>query len=231
LRVLLVEDDRRLARAIAEGLAVHNVALTQTHDAASARRDALLGGYDVIVLDVMLPDGNGIELCRWIRAVRDETPILMLTARDTVEDRVRGLDAGADDYLVKPFALAELLARVRALARRSPGILPEVIHVADLVADLRSRKVTRAGRDLSLTNKEWDLFEFFVRHHGAVVGRAEITAYVWDENHDPFSNALEVLVRRLRAKLDDGFGRKLIHTVRGAGYRFGIEDSSRPEGP
>lgn len=221
MHVLLVEDDRRLASAIADGLSAHQVEVTTAHDAGEGRQAATLNDYDVLILDVMLPDSDGFELCRWLRREGDATPILMLTARDSVPDRVRGLDAGADDYLVKPFSFAELLARLRALARRVPGFLPERVRVADLSADLRSRTLTRGGRPIELTNKEWDLFEFFVRHHDAVVGRAAITAYVWDENHDPFSNALEVLVRRLRAKLDDGFERKLIHTVRGAGYRFG----------
>jgi len=221
MRVLIVEDDGRLARALKEGLEQNRVSVALATDAACGRREAILNDYDVLVLDVMLPDGSGFDLCRRLRADGDRTPILLLTARDTVADRVRGLTAGADDYLIKPFAFAELEARLRALARRVPGFLPERIEVADLVADLRSRSVTRKGRVLTLTNKEWDLFECFVRHLGAVVSREQLTAYVWDDNHDPFSNALEVLVRRLRAKIDDDYDDKLIHTVRGAGYRFG----------
>ena len=145
----------------------------------------------------------------------------MLTAKRGEFDEAEGLDTGADDYLTKPFAFAELTARIRALARRLPSLLPERVRVEDLIADLRSRRIARDSRVITLTNKEWDLFEFFVRHIGAVVSRAAITSYVWDENHDPFSNALEVLVRRLRAKIDDDFEPKLIRTVRGAGYRFG----------
>jgi two-component system copper resistance phosphate regulon response regulator CusR len=146
----------------------------------------------------------------------------MLTARDTLDDKVAGLAAGADDYLVKPFAFRELLARVEALARRPAGMMPAVSTFADLEVDLRTRKVQRGGREITLTAKEFELLEFFVRHAGSVVDRAAITGYVWDDNHDPFTNALEVLVRRLRRKIDDDFEPKLIQTLRGAGYRFGV---------
>jgi two-component system copper resistance phosphate regulon response regulator CusR len=190
-----------------------------TYDDGRAR--GVLGSYDVVILDVMLPGGSGFDLCRALRERGVGTPILMLTARDTVADRVTGLDAGADDYLTKPFAFPELVARVRALARRRPTPLPEVVRVADLEADLGAHRVRRGGRDVELTAKEFALLEFFVRHHGQVVDRAAITAHVWDENHDPFTNVLEVLVRRLRRKIDDGHEPKLIHTLRGAGYRFG----------
>jgi len=148
-------------------------------------------------------------------------PILMLTARDTVDDRVLGLDAGADDYLTKPFAFRELLARVRALARRRPALVPQVVQVADLVVDLASRRVTRAAQSLELTAKEFALLEVLVLNAGHVVDRAAITAHVWDDNHDPFTNVLEVLVRRLRRKIDEGFAPKLVQTVRGAGYMLG----------
>ena len=146
---------------------------------------------------------------------------MMLTARDAVDDRVAGLDAGADDYLPKPYAFRELLARVRALARRQPRLEPQRHRFADLEVDLLSRSVRRGRRDIELTAKEFALLEVFVRHAGEVLDRAAITAHVWDENHDPFTNVLEVLVRRLRRKLDDGFEPKLIQTLRGAGYRFG----------
>jgi two-component system copper resistance phosphate regulon response regulator CusR len=146
----------------------------------------------------------------------------MLTARTAVEDRVAGLEGGADDYLAKPFDFRELLARVRALARRPTAWAEEMFALADLRVDLRSRRLERAGNAIELTAKEWVLLEFFIRHADKVVDRAAISAYVWDENHDPFSNVLEVLVGRLRRKLDDGFMPKLIHTLRGAGYRFGV---------
>jgi two-component system copper resistance phosphate regulon response regulator CusR len=169
----------------------------------------------------MLPGGSGFDLCTLLRRRGVRTPILMLTARDTVDDRVAGLDAGADDYLTKPFAFRELEARVRALARRGPALVPERVRVADLEVDLGSRRVSRSGRSIQLTAKEFALLEFFARHAGQVVDRAAITAHVWDENHDPFTNVLEVLIRRLRRKIDDPFEPKLIHTLRGAGYRFG----------
>jgi two-component system, OmpR family, copper resistance phosphate regulon response regulator CusR len=182
---------------------------------------ALIASWTVIILDVMLPDGSGIELCRRLRAADVDTPILMLTARDTLDDKVIGLEAGADDYLVKPFAFRELRARVEALGRRRPTLAPETVEVADLRVDLRTREVRRGGRDIELTTKEFALLDVLLMHQGAVVDRATISAHVWDANHDPFTNALEVLVRRLRAKIDDPFEPKLIHTVRGAGYRFG----------
>jgi two-component system copper resistance phosphate regulon response regulator CusR len=169
----------------------------------------------------MLPGGSGFELCRALRKRGVGTPVLMLTARDTVDDRVQGLDAGADDYLTKPFAFRELVARLHALARRRPTPLPEIATIADLEVDLRGHRVRRAGREIELTAKEFALLEFLVRHTAQVVDRAAITAHVWDENHDPFTNVLEVLVRRLRRKIDDGFDVKLIHTLRGAGYRLG----------
>ena len=170
----------------------------------------------------MLPGGSGFDLCRQLRATGLATPILMLTARDAVDDRVAGLDVGADDYLTKPFAFRELLARVRALARRRRDLEPEVVAIADLEVDLARRRVVRAGREIELTAKEFALLACFVEHRDQVIGRALITAHVWDDNHDPFTNVLEVLVRRLRRKIDDGFEPKLIHTFRGAGYRLGL---------
>ncbi len=221
MHILVIEDDPELSSVIATGLHEqgHQVALAQTHDDGILR--ASLGSFDVIVLDVMLPGGDGFALCRELRRRSIGTPILMLTARDTVDDRVRGLDAGADDYLTKPFAFRELVARVRALARRPRTPLPEVVQVADLQVDLQSHRVRRAGHAIELTAKEFALLEFLVRHHDTVVDRGAITSHVWDENHDPFTNVLEVLVRRLRRKIDDPFEPKLIHTLRGAGYRFG----------
>ncbi len=182
----------------------------------------VLGTFDVIVLDVMLPGGSGFELCRHLRSRDVSTPILMLTARDTVEDRVSGLDEGADDYLTKPFAFRELVARVKALSRRRSALMPKQVSIADLVVDLESRRVSRAGKAIELTAKEFALLEFLALHEDQVVGRAAISAHVWDENHDPFTNVLEVLVKRLRRKIDDEFDQKLLHTLRGAGYRLGV---------
>ena len=221
MRVLLVEDDPELASVLEDGLVEENFQIIREATIDGARTRATLGAFDVIVLDVMLPGGNGFDLCRELRERGVGTPVLMLTARDTIDDRVRGLDSGADDYLTKPFAFRELVARVRALARRRPTPLPDVVRVADLEVDMLGHRVQRAGKSIELTAKEFALLEFFARHAGEVVDRAAITAHVWDENHDPFTNVLEVLVRRLRRKIDDGFDVKLIHTFRGAGYRLG----------
>jgi two-component system, OmpR family, copper resistance phosphate regulon response regulator CusR len=221
MRVLLVEDDRSLAEIVVAGMREQHLTVLVASSVREGRERAELGHFDVIVLDVMLPDGSGFDLCAWIRERKITTPILMLTARDAVDDRVKGLESGADDYLIKPFAFRELVARVRALARRRPAIAAMEYRIADLHVDLASRVVSRNGATIHLTAKEFLLLEFFVLHAGAVVDRAAITAHVWDENHDPFTNVLEVLVRRLRRKIDDDYEPRLIQTVRGAGYRFG----------
>lgn len=221
MRVLIVEDDPALAGVLREGLAEHDILsiVAGTFDGG-----LLQGGssaLDVILLDVLLPGGSGFDLCRRLRKKGVKTPIIMLTAKDAVDDRVVGLEAGADDYLTKPFAFRELLARIRAVVRRPPALAPEVVRVADLEVDLGRRTARRGRHEIRLTAKEFSLLEFFVRHAGQVVDRAAITAHVWDENHDPFTNVLEVLVRRLRRKIDDDYDPKLIQTLRGAGYRFG----------
>ena len=221
MRILVVEDDPELANLLVNGLREEGLQVAHESTLPGARMRVALGTFDVVVLDVMLPGGDGFTLCREMRASGNGTRVLMLTARDTVDDRVAGLEAGADDYLTKPFAFRELVARVRALARRPAVALPETATVEDLEVDLRSHRVRRGGREIELTAKEFALLEFFVRHAGEVVDRAAITAHVWDENHDPFTNVLEVLVRRLRRKIDDGYDVKLIHTLRGAGYRLG----------
>ena len=222
VRVLLVEDDAELANEVAMGLRGAGARVARAGSARDGRRIALDEEFDVLILDVMLPGENGFSLCRSLRDDGIETPILMLTARDAVDDRVTGLDAGADDYLTKPFALQELIARVRALARRKPTLSPRVVRVADLEVDLGARRARRADRTIELTAKEFALLECFALHPDVVLDRAAITAHVWDDNHDPFTNVLEVLVRRLRRKIDDGFEPKLIHTMRGAGYRLGV---------
>jgi two-component system copper resistance phosphate regulon response regulator CusR len=221
VRVLVVEDDPELAAIIARGFLEQGIDVVLETTFSGGKTRAALGAFDVMVLDVMLPGGNGFDLCREIRKRGIGTPVLMLTARDAVDDRVRGLESGGDDYLTKPFAFKELVARVRALARRRPTPLPEVVKVADLEVDILAHRVKRAGKPIELTAKEFALLEFFARHSGQVVDRASITAHVWDENHDPFTNVLEVLVRRLRRKIDDDYPVKLIHTFRGAGYRLG----------
>jgi two-component system copper resistance phosphate regulon response regulator CusR len=216
-----VEDDPGLAAIVKSGLSEQGMQVVAVATYEAGKMKAVLGSFDVLILDVMLPGGSGFELCRELRAREIATPILMLTARDTVDDRVAGLEVGADDYLTKPFAFKELLARVRALGRRRGAPLPETLRVGDLEVDLSAHRVRRDGKSIELTAREFALLEFFVLHPGQVVDRAAITAHVWDENHDPFTNVLEVLVRRLRRKVDDDFPTKLIQTVRGAGYRLG----------
>lgn len=221
MRILLVEDDREIASVLVEGFRERGLRVDPCATYAAGEAQVAAATYDVVILDVMLPGGSGFDLCRGMRTHGITAPVLMLTARDAVEDRVEGLESGADDYLVKPFAFAELLARVRALGRRPRTITPETIRVGDLEVQLGSRRVVRAGRPIRLTAKEFALLECFIQHQGQVVDRATITAYVWDDNHDPFTNVLDVLIRRLRRKIDDGFARQLIQTMRGAGYRFG----------
>ena len=222
MRILLVEDDAELSAVLESGLGEQGFQVVHAGSYDAGRERAVFGSFDVVILDVMLPGGSGFDLCRDLRRRGAGTPILMLTARDALDDRVAGLEVGADDYLTKPFAFRELLARVRALARRRPTPLPDVVRVADLEVDLTAHRVRRGGRAIELTAKEFALLELFVTRRDAVVDRAAITAFVWDENHDPFTNVLEVLVRRLRRKIDDDFEPKLIHTLRGAGYRFGV---------
>jgi DNA-binding response OmpR family regulator len=218
MRILVVEDETALAASLAKGLrqAAHAVDLAPT--LAEARSRLSMERYDAVLLDLGLPDGSGLALAREIRGRGDRVPILVLTARDSVGDRVAGLDAGADDYVVKPFALEEVLARLRALERRAPEFRPSVIAVADLLVDPSARSATRAGAAIPLTTTEYALLEFLARHAGSVLGRAEISAHVWDENYDPFSNVIDVYVARLRKKVDRPGLVPLLHTVRGAGY-------------
>ena len=222
MRVLIVEDDAELAGLLRDGLREHRIDPTVAATFADGVARAQSGDYDVIILDVRLPGGSGFDLCDRLRQGGLTTPVLMLTALDAVDDRVRGLAAGADDYLTKPFAFRELVARLHALARRRALTLaPAKLALNDLEVDVGSRAVRRGGRPIALTAKEFALLEFLLRHPGQVVERSAITAHIWDDNHDPFANVLEVLMRRLRSKIDDGFDMKLIHTVRGAGYRIG----------
>jgi len=218
MRILVVEDESALAASLAKGLrqAAHAVDLAPT--LAEARVRMAMEQYDAVLLDLGLPDGSGLALAREIRSRGDRVPILVLTARDSVRDRVAGLDAGADDYVVKPFALEEVLARLRALERRAPDFRATVITVADLQVDPSTRSAIRAGTPIPLTTTEYALLEFLARHAGSVLGRAEISAHVWDENYDPFSNVIDVYVARLRKKVDLPGLVPLLHTVRGAGY-------------
>src|SRR6266403_1062970 len=218
MRILLVEDEARMAQAIKRGLRNAAYAVDVARDGDDALYQASINDYDAVILDVMLPRRNGFEVCRELRAQGSRIPILMLTARDAVEDRISGLDTGADDYLTKPFEFGELLARLRALLRRTGELRPAQISVADLVVDTVGQRVTRGGKSISLTAKEYALIEFLARNEGRVVGRAEIAEHVWDEEFDPFSNLIEVYVNRVRRKIDAPPHKPLLHTRRGAGY-------------
>ena len=218
VRVLLVEDERRILNFVAKGLRENAYAVDTAADGEEALYQVAINDYDVIILDVMIPKKDGFAVCSDLRKSGCRIPILMLTARDTVEDRINGLDFGADDYLVKPFDFNELLARLRALLRRNSEIRPPKTVVGDLVLDTTAQRVWRAGHEIVLTAKEYALLEYLAREQSKVVGRAEIAEHVWDENFDAFSNLIEVYIWRLRAKIDDGFDNKLIHTRRGSGY-------------
>ncbi|HMF54882.1 MAG TPA: response regulator transcription factor, partial [Pyrinomonadaceae bacterium] len=214
----------RIARFISKGLREQTYAVDVIADGEDALYKAAINDYDAVILDVLIPGRDGFEVCRELRASGSGVPVLMLTARDAVEDRVRGLDTGADDYLTKPFEVAELLARLRALLRRGTTVRPATIMIADLVIDTRPHRVTRAGRKIELTAKEYALLEYLAREEGRVLTRAEIAEHVWDENFDPFSNLIDVNINRLRRKVDDGFSVQLIHTRRGEGYMLAAPD-------
>jgi len=218
VRILLVEDDRQLRDSIARGLREASYAVDDAADGARALFLTAVNEYDAIVLDVVLPRRDGLEVCREIRRKGSHAPVLMLTARDTVEDKITGLDAGADDYLTKPFDFGELLARLRALTRRRGDVLPGELTVADLTVDTRRHAARRGRRDIALTTKEYALLEYLVRNAGRIVTRTEINAHVWDDNHDPFSNLIDVYMSRLRRKVDGGEALALISTRRGVGY-------------
>lgn len=218
MRVLLVEDDPRIARFVAQGLREAAYAVDVTANGEDALYKASINEYDAMILDVMIPGRDGFAVCRELRAGGTHIPVLMLTARDAVEDRVKGLDTGADDYLTKPFEVAELLARLRALLRRGHVVIPAAICVADMIIDTRGQRASREGRIIQLTTKEYALLEYLARNADRVVGRAEISEHVWDENYDPLSNSIDVHINRLRRKVDAGFASPLIHTRRGAGY-------------
>jgi DNA-binding response OmpR family regulator len=223
MRILVVEDDKDLARFVRKGLQEERHAVDVAEDGEAALELASSGGYDLMIVDVMLPKIDGLTLCRRIRAWGDRTPILLLTARDTIEDKVVGLDAGADDYLTKPFAFAELVARVRALMRRggpTPGVQ---LKAADLVVDVAAHRVWRAGREINLTNKEYALLEYLLRNRNRVLTRTAIIEHVWGLNYDPMTNIVDVHIRALRGKMDKDFSPPLITTVRGVGYMLEAE--------
>jgi two-component system copper resistance phosphate regulon response regulator CusR len=225
MRLLIVEDDAALADMLARSLREAGYAVDVAADGEAAIVQAAVNNYDAIVLDVGLPRADGTAVSRELRRRGNTAAILMLTARDAVRDRVAGLDAGADDYVTKPFSLDEVQARLRALLRRPTRVLHDRLVIGDLVVDTAAQTATRADQPISLTTKEYVLLEYMARNAGRVIGRAELTEHVWDENHDPFSNALEVYINRLRGKVDGDHARKLIHTHRGAGYRLGDNPS------
>jgi DNA-binding response OmpR family regulator len=219
LYILVVEDERRLAQVVRNVLEEEGHTVDLAHDGEEGLAMAMDGSHDLIVLDVLLPGVDGFEVCRTLRTSRVDTPVLLLTALGALEDRVRGLDAGADDYLPKPFAFQELLARLRALGRRRvQAHEPQQLQAGDLSLDLRRRRAERRGRTIELSPKEFSLLEFLLRNSGRVVTRTQILDHVWGYDYSPDSNLVDVYVTYLRRKVDHGHDRKLIHTVRGAGY-------------
>jgi two-component system OmpR family response regulator len=220
MRVLVVEDELRMASLIRRGLTEEGLAADVAPNGEDALWMAQSHEYDAIVLDVLLPGMNGFETCRRLRTSGVWAPVLMLTARDSVEDRVAGLDTGADDYLVKPFAFAELLARLRALARRGDAERPSVLEVGDLYLDPATRQVRRGTREIRLSAKEFALLETFMRRPGEVLSRLHLLEHAWDFAYENRSNVVDVYVRHLRRKIDEPFGRRSLETVRGAGYRL-----------
>jgi heavy metal response regulator len=220
MRILLVEDEERIAAFIQKGLKEELYAVDVARDGSEALDIAHVGEYDLIILDVRLPVRDGISVCRELRARGNTTPILMLTARDTIDDRVRGLDAGADDYLVKPFAFQELLARLRALARRPPVVQDHTLRMENLTLDTHTHQARRDAQPIDLSAREYRLLEFLMRHPGQVLTRTQIAEQIWGYDFDANSNIVDVYIRYLRRKVDDPFAPKLIQTVRGVGYKL-----------
>jgi two-component system copper resistance phosphate regulon response regulator CusR len=227
MRILVVEDEPVAANVLAKGLREHAYAVDIAADGRAALEQIGSTDYDLVILDILLPRINGLELCRRVRADAATVPILMLTARGGLDERVEGLDAGADDYLSKPYHFPELLARVRALLRRGPAFEPSELSLDDLIVDTRARRVTRGGKLIQLTAKEYALLEYLMRRQTQVVGRSDIAEHVWDDSFDPVSNLIEVYIQRLRRKIDDGHSIRLIQTRRGTGYTLSLDQSDR----
>ena len=225
MRALIIEDQATTGEYLRQGLSESSFVADLAQNGPDGRNFALPGSYDVIILDVMLPGMDGWQVLKEMRQAGKQTPVIMLTARDKVGDRVKGLDLGADDYLVKPFAFSELLARIRSLLRRGVAQEPVLLSLADLEMDLARRRVTRGGQRIDLTAKEFTLLSLLLRHQGEVLSRTLIAEQVWDMNVDSDTNVVEAMVRRLRAKVDDRFSPKLIHTLRGMGYVLDVRDT------
>jgi heavy metal response regulator len=230
VRILVIEDEIKMAAFIKRGLEEEGIAVDVAADGEEGLFRARINSYDLIILDITLPLLDGLEVCRRLRQDRLATPILLLTARDSVEMKVRGLDSGADDYLTKPFAFAELLARLRALLRRNRAEISLRLEVGDLVLDPLTRRVTRASQPIQLTSKEFALLECFMRHPDQVLSRTILAEKVWDETFDAFTNVIDVYINYLRNKIDRNFSPKLIHTVRGAGYVLRRPETAGQEG-
>ncbi|GAK56788.1 response regulator receiver domain protein, CheY-like protein [Candidatus Vecturithrix granuli] len=224
MRILLVEDDKKLAGYLQKGLVEEQYAVDVYHDGLSGLYWAREFQYDLIILDIMLPGKDGMAVCQELRERNILTPVIMLTARDSVQDKIKGLNIGADDYLAKPFSFDELLARIRALLRRTQSYKGQTLKVADLELDPVSHQVTRAGKEITLTGKEYALLEYLMRSKGRVVTETNIIDHVWDMQSEPFTNVVSVYIHYLRNKVEKGFGKKLIHTVRTLGYVMKEDD-------
>jgi len=231
MRVLVVEDELKINRTVCQALREEAYAVDSAKDGEEGEELATINQYDLIILDLLLPKKPGVAVCRSLRDQGVVTPILMLTAKDTLEDRVQGLDSGADDYLVKPFYMDELLARARALLRRETTTKSTRLQVADLQVDTSSHRVSRAGGTIELTSKEYAMLEYFMRNQDHVLTRTMISEHVWDEQFDSLSNIIDVYIRRLRRKIDENYTPRLLHTIRGSGYLLGIlpEDAASSE--
>jgi DNA-binding response OmpR family regulator len=218
MRILVAEDDARVSSFIRRGLREEQYTVDVAKDGEEALFLAQTGEYDLLILDLMLPKRTGLDVLRTLRTDRSTVPVLILTAKDELDDKVKGLDAGADDYLTKPFGFDELLARVRALMRRRGDMIPTALRAADLELDTLRHRVTRSGREIPLTNREYALLEFLLRHANLVVTRTMLAEHVWEHDFDPLSNVIDVHIARLRRKIDEGFSPKLLQTLRGRGY-------------
>jgi len=218
MKILLIEDERKIASFIERGLKEEHFIVDVAYDGENGSYMAQVNDYDLVILDIMLPGKDGVRVCTELRKKKIDTPILMLTARDSIQDKIFGLDAGADDYVTKPFAFEELLARVRALLRRKSSKNTMNLKVANLELDQRTHRVTRAGKEIELTNKEYNLLEYLMLNANHVVTRTMLYEHVWDVHFDTFTNVVDVYINYLRNKIDKNFAKQLIHTVRGTGY-------------